>query len=62
MDSARTLLGSRHTLLELLKEEESEGEEIIGIFFGRSREEEPNEIEAGKIRERLKAQMEGAEG
>lgn len=62
MESVRMLLGSRHTLLELFKEEESEGEEIIGIFLGKSREEEPNEAEAGKIGERLKVQMEGAEG
>lgn len=62
MESARTLRGSRHALLELLNEEESEGEEIIGIFFGKSGEEEPNKVEAGKIGERSKAQMEGAEG
>jgi hypothetical protein len=56
------LLGPHHTLLELLKEEESKGEEIIGIFLGKSREEEPDKGEAGKIGERLKVQMEGAEG
>jgi hypothetical protein len=62
MESVRMLLGSRHTLLELLMEEESKGEEIIGIFLGKSREEEPNEGEDGKMGERLKVQVEGAEG
>ena len=62
MESVQMLVGSHHTLLELLKEEESKGEEIIGIFLGKSREEEPNEGEDEKIGERLKVQVEGAEG
>jgi len=62
MEPVRKLVGARHPLLEIFKEEESQGEEIIGIFLGKSREEEPNKVEAGKMGERLKVQMEGAEG
>jgi len=62
MESARKLQGSHHSLLELFKEEENEGGEIICILFGKSSEEEPNKVEAGKMGERLKDQMEGAEG
>ncbi|RZN42945.1 MAG: hypothetical protein EFT35_01415 [Methanophagales archaeon ANME-1-THS] len=61
MESAQTPRRSRLTLLELLKEEDSEGDEIIGIFFGKNGEEELNKPDTGSISQRLKLHLEGTE-